>query len=66
MRDRLDHLTLPAIALAPSLCAFVGRITRAAMIHSLEQEHVETARSRGFGPRSVIMRTRCGTRSSRS
>ena len=56
VRGRIDHLTLPAIALALSLCAFVGRITRAAMIDSLELEHVETARSRGFGSRSVILR----------
>jgi peptide/nickel transport system permease protein len=53
---RIDHLTLPAIALALSLCAFVGRITRAAMIDSLELEHVETARSRGFSRRSIILR----------
>ena len=53
---RLDHLTLPAFALALSLCAFVGRITRAAMVDALELEYVDTARSRGFGRRSVVVR----------
>jgi peptide/nickel transport system permease protein len=54
--DRIDHLTLPAIALGLSLCAFVGRITRAAMVDSLALEYVETARSRGFSSNSVILR----------
>jgi peptide/nickel transport system permease protein len=53
---RIDHLTLPAIALALSLCAFVGRITRAGMVDALELEYVETARSRGFGRVSVVIR----------
>jgi peptide/nickel transport system permease protein len=53
---RIDHLTLPAIALALSLCAFVGRITRAGMVDALELEYVETARSRGLGRVSIILR----------
>jgi len=54
--DRLYHLTLPAIALALLLCAFVGRITRASMIDALELEYVETARSRGMTERIVVLR----------
>jgi peptide/nickel transport system permease protein len=53
---RIDHLTLPAVALALSLCAFVGRITRAGMMDALELEYVETARSRGLGRASVVLR----------
>jgi peptide/nickel transport system permease protein len=53
---RLYHLTLPAIALALSLSAFLGRTTRAAMIESLSLEYVETARSGGLSTRSVIFR----------
>jgi peptide/nickel transport system permease protein len=52
--DRLYHLTLPAIALAVALSALLARVTRASMSQSLEQEFVETARSRGFSERRVI------------
>lgn len=51
---RLYHLTLPAIALAVALTALVARVTRASMGQVLEQEFVETARSRGFSERRVI------------
>ena len=52
--DRIYHLTLPAIALAIALCALVARVTRASLASALEQEFVETARSRGFSERRVI------------
>jgi peptide/nickel transport system permease protein len=52
--DRLYHLTLPAIALAIALSALVARVTRASVGVALEQEFVETARSRGFSERRVI------------
>src|SRR6185503_15707929 len=44
--DRLDHLTLPAIALAISGCALVVKLTRAAMVDALEQDYVTFARAR--------------------
>jgi peptide/nickel transport system permease protein len=56
LADRIYHLTLPAAALAVSLAAFVGRMTRAAMIQSLQLEYVDTARSRGVPVRSVVMK----------
>ena len=52
--DRIYHLTLPAIALAIALSALVARVTRASLGSALEQEFVETARSRGFSERRVI------------
>jgi peptide/nickel transport system permease protein len=52
--DRIYHLTLPAIALAIALSALVARVTRAALGTALQQEFVETARSRGFSERRVI------------
>jgi peptide/nickel transport system permease protein len=52
--ERLYHLTLPAIALAIALSALVARVTRASVGTALEQEFVETARSRGFSERRVI------------
>jgi peptide/nickel transport system permease protein len=54
--DRLYHLILPAIALATSAIALVGRTTRAAMIRSMRQESVETARSRGLSGRKVVLK----------
>jgi peptide/nickel transport system permease protein len=53
--DRLWHLTLPAIALAITFCAYVMQITKAAVKEELEREHVETARSRGI-PWPLIVR----------
>ena len=52
--DRIYHLTLPAIALAIALSALVGRTARASVGNAMEQEFVETARSRGFTERRVI------------
>lgn len=52
--SRIYHLTLPAIALAIALQCLVTRTTRASLAKTLEQEFVETARSRGFSERRVI------------
>jgi peptide/nickel transport system permease protein len=52
--DRIYHLTLPAIALAIALTALVSRSTRASLGLTLDQEFVQTARSRGFSERRVI------------
>jgi peptide/nickel transport system permease protein len=51
---RLHHLTLPAVALAVALVALVARVTRTSMIDALNQEFIETARSRGLSQFSVI------------
>jgi len=51
---RLDHLTLPAVALGLSSLALASRITRSAVIGELEKPHITGARARGFsGPRVV-------------
>ncbi|MFN8150464.1 MAG: ABC transporter permease [Solirubrobacterales bacterium] len=52
--DRLQHLILPAVALAASAVALVARTTRISMIRALGMEFVETARSRGLSGRSVV------------
>jgi peptide/nickel transport system permease protein len=54
--DRLHHLFLPAVALAASAVALVGRTTRVSMIRTLGQEFIETARSRGLSRRSVVIK----------
>ena len=49
---RLQHLTLPAFALAIASVAYVSQITRAAVSNEEQSSHVETARGRGLaGPR---------------
>jgi len=49
---RLQHLTLPAFALAIASIAYVSQITRAAVSVEEQSPHVETARGRGLaGPR---------------
>jgi peptide/nickel transport system permease protein len=52
--DRVYHLTLPAIALAVALIALVQRTTRVSLADVLEQDFIQTARSRGFSEPRVI------------
>ncbi|MGW1776309.1 ABC transporter permease [Streptomyces sp. NPDC002104] len=52
----LWHLTLPAVALALYLIGMLARVTRAAMLEILGQEHVTVARSRGVSTSQVIRR----------
>jgi len=54
--DRLQHLILPAVALAASAVALVARTTRVSMIRTLGQEFIETARSRGLSSRTVVVK----------
>jgi peptide/nickel transport system permease protein len=51
----VEHLTLPALALAGSAVAVVVRVTRVTVRQELAQEHVQTATSRGI-PRSLVIR----------
>ncbi|MFD0574683.1 ABC transporter permease [Kitasatospora gansuensis] len=52
----LWHLVLPAVALALYLTGMLARVTRAAMLDVLGQEHVTVARSRGVTEHQVIRR----------
>jgi peptide/nickel transport system permease protein len=51
----IEHLTLPAVALAASAFAIVVRVTRVAVRAELGREHVQTATSRGI-PRRLVLR----------
>ena len=53
--DRIQHLTLPAIALAGASMALVARVTRTSVRGEVDREHVQTAVSRGL-PRGTIIR----------
>ena len=52
----IDHLTLPAVALATTSLALVTRVTRAAVREELDREHVQTAIGRGIAFRLVVRR----------
>lgn len=52
----LYHVILPAITLAMLKSAFIGRLTRAALLDVLGRDYVRTARAKGAGERRVIYR----------
>lgn len=52
----LDHLVLPAIAMATVPLAQVARITRSTALEVLTQDYVSAAKARGFGTKRVILR----------
>lgn len=52
----IQHLTLPAIALAASALAVVVRVTRVSVRAEMGHEHVQTAVARGIPRRLVIRR----------
>jgi peptide/nickel transport system permease protein len=54
--DALMHLTLPAITLATILAAYVGRITRTAVIDALKSDYVRTAHLKGLSRTTVVVR----------
>jgi peptide/nickel transport system permease protein len=56
LAGRVQHLILPAVALALAQLAYVARITRAATREQLSSEHVETARARGLAPSQITRR----------
>ena len=52
--DRLHHLALPALALALTGMGLVLKLTRTAVISSLDQDYVTFARARGISSRRVL------------
>lgn len=54
--DRMHHLVLPAVTLATIKIAFLGRLTRTAVLEVLSKDYVRTARAKGAGERRVIYR----------
>jgi peptide/nickel transport system permease protein len=55
-RGGLDHLVLPALVLATIPAAFVARITRAAVLETLGQDFIRTARAKGATEHAVLYR----------
>lgn len=52
--DRLEHLILPALALALIQIAGWTRYIRSSMLEAIGQDYVRTARAKGMGERTVI------------
>lgn len=50
----IDHLVLPAVALALAEIGLVARLARASMLEVLGQEYLTTARAKGLPERRVI------------
>lgn len=56
LKDILAHLILPALALGTIPLAILTRITRSAMLESLSQDYIRTARAKGLPEQWVILR----------
>jgi peptide/nickel transport system permease protein len=54
--DSFRHLILPAIALGTIPLAIIARITRSSLLEVLGLDYVRTARAKGLGERSVVLR----------
>ena len=52
--DRLQHLVAPALVLGLVLVAGWSRYTRAAMLETVNQDYVRTARAKGLAERPVV------------
>jgi peptide/nickel transport system permease protein len=52
--NALGHLVLPSVVLAAFSMGLITRMTRSAMLESLGQDYVRTARSKGLHERRVI------------
>ena len=50
-----DHTILPSLALAALPTAFIARLTRSNMVEILQQDFIQTARSKGLSPTKLIL-----------
>ncbi len=54
--ENLVHLALPALTLAVSRAAVLGRLTRAAVLDTMQRGFVHYARAKGLGERAILFR----------
>src|SRR5437867_7039816 len=52
----LPHLVLPSVTLGTIAAAIIARLTRSSMLEVLGQDYVRTARAKGLGAWSVVVR----------
>jgi len=55
LSDRLTHLVLPVATLTVLTAGSVLRFTRSAMLETLRQDYIRTARAKGLGPLGVVL-----------
>jgi peptide/nickel transport system permease protein len=60
--DAIEHMILPAIALATIPMAIIARITRSSLLEAMNKDYIRTARSKGATESRVV--TRHGLRNS--
>ncbi len=51
-----DHSILPAIALAALPMAFIARLTRSNMVEIMQQDYIQTAKSKGLNSFQIVFR----------
>jgi peptide/nickel transport system permease protein len=54
--ELLQHLALPAIALALPLMAVIARVLKSSLLDAISQEYILLARAEGFSPFYVLIR----------
>lgn len=54
LRDVLEHLILPGIALGTIPMAIIARITRSSMLEVMRSDYIRTARAKGLGQFFVV------------
>ena len=52
----LTHLLLPSLTLSVIYIALLARVTRAAVLETLGEDYIRTARAKGLGERKVLVR----------
>lgn len=52
----INHVIMPAFALAALPAAYIARVTRASMLDVLRQDYIRTARAKGLAERVVLVR----------
>ena len=56
LKDALQHLILPSVALATIPMAVIARMTRSSMLEVIRQDYIRTHRAKGLSERKVIYR----------
>jgi len=56
LKDALQHLIMPSIALATIPTAIIARMTRSSMLDVLQEDYIRTATAKGLVERVVLFR----------
>ncbi len=56
LRDAVNHLILPSVALGTIPMALIARMTRSSMLDVLDQDFIRTARAKGLRKNKVVLK----------